>query len=317
MSRNSPSLFLRALPLAALALLAAGCGKGGTPPAAGGGGGKMTVFVTVLPQAYLAERIAGRHARVEVLVGPGQDPHTFEPAPKLMAMLAGAKLYFTVGMPFEEALCRKLGSAGAAAGPRIVDVRKGMQLLPAPEEEHEAAGHPHAANETDPHVWMSPRLAAVMGRTMCDALSAADPAHNADFESNLAILQADLGKLNERIARALAPFKGRTFFVYHPAFGYFAADYGLKQEAIETGGKAPDLRHIRELIDRAKADGVKVIFVQPQFSARTAETIASQIGGTVVAIDPEAKDYLANLQHVAEEIEKSLAAAGKAGNARE
>jgi zinc transport system substrate-binding protein len=237
-----------------------------------------------------------------------------------MAMLAGAKLYFTVGMPFEDALCRKLASAGGAAGPRIVDVRQGMRLLPAPEEQHEgehadAAGHHHAADETDPHVWMSPRLAATMARTMCDALCQADPAHEPSFELNLAILQGDLEKLNQRIARALAPFKGRTFFVYHPAFGYFAAEYGLKQEAIETGGKAPDLKHIRELIDRAKADGVKVIFVQPQFSARTAETIASQIGGTVVPMDPEAKDYLANLQHVAEEIEKSMAAgAAKEGS---
>jgi zinc transport system substrate-binding protein len=306
-------------------LLAAGCGKGDTSPA-GASAGRPVVFVTVLPQAYLAERIAGQHARVEVLVGPGQDPHTFEPAPKLMAMLAGAKLYFTVGMPFEDALCRKLASAGATAGPRIVDVRKGMQLLPAPEEEHQgehhdghdaahehadAAGHHHDADETDPHVWMSPRLAAAMARNMCDALGEADPAHRADFQRNLAALQADLEKVGERVARALAPFKGRTFFVYHPAFGYFAAEYGLKQEAIETGGKAPDLKHIRELIDRAKADGVKVIFVQPQFSARTAETIASQIGGTVVPMDPEARDYLANLQHVAEQIEKSLAAKGK------
>jgi zinc transport system substrate-binding protein len=269
------------------------------------------VFVTVLPEAYLAERIAGDHARVEVLVGPGQDPHTFEPAPKLMALLAGAKLYFTVGMPFEDALCRKLGSGGGA-GPQIVDVRKSIQLLPMAEHEHQGAAEPpgsrHPAGESDPHVWMSPRLAAIMARTMCEALSAADPAHEADFERNLAALQADLEKLNERIARALSPFKGRTFFVYHPAFGYFAAEYGLRQEAIETGGKAPDLKHIRELIDRAKADGVKVIFVQPQFSARTAETIASQIGGTVVPIDPEAKDYLRNLQHVAEEVEKSLAA---------
>jgi zinc transport system substrate-binding protein len=315
-------MMLSALSLAALSVLAFGCTKGGTAPGgAAAGGGKMIVFVTVLPEAYLTERIAGEHARVEVLVGPGQDPHTFEPAPKQMALLSGAKLYFTIGMPFEESLCRKLASGGGAAGPRIVDVRKGIQLLAAPEEEHEserqaghdAAVHPHTANETDPHVWMSPRLAATMVRTMCEALSQADPAHKADFQRNLAALQADLETLGQRIARALAPVKGRTFFVYHPAFGYFAAEYGLRQEAIETGGKAPDLKHIRELIDRAKADGVKVIFVQPQFSARTAETIASQIGGTVVAIDPEARDYLANLQHVAEEIEKSLKAEGTKG----
>jgi len=76
--------------------------------------------------------------------------------------------------------------------------------------------------------------------------------------------------------------------------------------AVETGGKSPGPRHLTELIARARADGVKVIFVQPQFSERAAGVIAEQIGGVVVPLDPLAKDYISNLERIGDEIRKAL-----------
>ena len=141
---------------------------------------------------------------------------------------------------------------------------------------------------------------------MCETLVEIDPAHKADYEKNLKQLDADLDALDAQLANELAPLKGRTFFVFHPAFGYFARDYGLKQEAVETGGKAPGPKHVKELIDKAKSEGVRVIFVEPQFSQQAAKAIADQIGGVVIPINPLAEDYIANLQDVARKIHDAL-----------
>lgn len=290
--------------------------------------GKPIVFVSVLPQAYLAERVAGEHMEVDVLVGPGQNPHMYAPTPKQMVRLSKAEVFFRVGVPFEQALLPKLAANRQL---RIVDTRRDIRLLAAGEHGHEHEGdlHPktkptheehrkhreHHGEDLDPHVWMSPRLAKVMARTMCETLVEIDPAHKADYRQNVKRLQADLDTLDKEIAAALAPLRGRTFYVFHPAFGYFARDYGLVQEAVETGGKSPGARHVKELIDKARAEGVRVIFVQPQFSELAARKIAERIDGAVVPIDPLAKGYIANLRDVARKIRRALSPATRPADA--
>ena len=153
---------------------------------------------------------------------------------------------------------------------------------------------------------MSPKLAAVQAKTICDAMCMAYPQHAVTFNKNLAALQADIAALDADIAKGLAPLRGRTFFVFHPAFGYLAAEFGLVQQAVEVGGKSPSLKNINSLIDKAKAEKVRVIFVEPQFSSQAARTIAREIGGAVVPIDPLAIDYLANMRAVAKAIASAL-----------
>jgi len=278
--------------LASLALLSAPCRRNAAPVK---DGDRLRVFVSILPQAYFVQRVGGEHVDVEVLVGPGQGPHNYEPTLKQMTRLAGARLYFRIGVPFEETLVRKLASFHQDL--RIVDTRRGIELHPA-EDDHEG--------RKDPHIWLSPKLASIQAGTICDALCEADPVNKADYRSNLARLQRDLAGLDARIAKALAPLRGRTFYVFHPAFGYFAEAYGLKQEAVEIGGRSPSARHIKELIEKARAEGVKVIFVQPQFSGTAAETIAAAIGGAVVRMDPLAPDYFRNLEEMTEKIQNAL-----------
>jgi zinc transport system substrate-binding protein len=174
------------------------------------------------------------------------------------------------------------------------------------------AGHatPSAAapsGEADPHFWLNPRYARIQAATIAKALAAADPAHADEFRKNLAAVEEDLGQLDARLAEALAPLKGRNLFVYHPAFGYFADAYGLRQVPVEIEGKEPTARQLARLIARAKAEGVRVIFVQPQFSAKSAEAVAAAIGGTVIRLDDLAKDYLANLADMAEKVRRALA----------
>lgn len=302
---------------ACLALVAsAGCSDKPRPS----GGAKPAVFACIAPHGYFARRIAGGLVDVQVLVGAGANPHTFEPAAIQMVALSRADLYLRAGMPFETALCDKL--AGMTGGPRIIDTLAGIELLG--EDEHDEHGE-HAQRDKgakqhaeadhqgkDPHVWLAPKLAAGQAASIRDAMCEAYPAHAEEFRRNAAALTAELDALDAKIAAALAPVKGRTFFVFHPAFSYFAAAYGLRQQAVETGGKSPSLKDIANLIANAKAQHVRVIFVLPQFSTQAATTIAGEIGGVVIHIDDLAEDYMNNMQSMAEKVRSALS--GEAGS---
>jgi len=270
--------------------------------------GKFRVVVSIPPQAYFVERVGGEYVKVQVLVGPGQSPHTFEPTPRQATGLARAHLYFTIGVPFEERLLEKITASGG--GVRVVDTCKGIKLrsMSADEPVHHEGEHEHesGAGRPDPHTWLSPRLAKIQAANICEGLMAVDPRHAATYERNLKALQADLDEVDARIAEALAPLKGRKFFVFHPAFGYFADAYGLKQVPVEIEGKSPGARQLAVLIEKARQEGVRVIFVQPQFSPRGAQAVAEAIGGAVVPIDPLARDYLKNLEHIAQQIKRAL-----------
>jgi zinc transport system substrate-binding protein len=294
--------------------------------------GRITVFTSILPQEYFVERIGGERVEVQALVTPGSSPATYEPTPRQMAALSEAKIFFRIGVPFENAFVPKIeGSMGTL---RIIDTRKGITLRRmkahhhhngereeadhagdeshAHEEEphhrehregddHHAAEkeHHHQEGGTDPHVWLSPRLVKVQARTIADALIEIDPAGKAAFERNLAAFLKDLDALDAHLVEALAPVKGKTFMVFHPAWGYFADAYGLEQEPIEIEGKDPSGRQLARIIDTAKEESVRVIFVQPQFSKESAKRIAKAIGGAVVPINPRARDYVDNLERVA------------------
>lgn len=257
----------------------------------------LRVFVSVLPQQYFLERIGGDRVAVEVLVGPGQSPATLDPTPKQMARLSSADLYVRIGVPFEEVLMDRLAEVNS--GLTIIDQREGLDLLILEEGHHHDDGHDHEAGDEDPHVWLSPKLALTQARTVAQALEKADPAGAAGYEANLAGFVADLESVDARIEAALAGLESREFFVFHPAYGYFADAYGLTQVAVEAEGKEPSGRQLARLIDRAKAAGVRVIFVQPQFSDKSARAVADAVGAAVVKMDPLALDYLDNLERMA------------------
>jgi zinc transport system substrate-binding protein len=291
---------------AGVLLLLSCTGESGDSP---GTDGKVKAFVSLVPQAYFVERIGGEYVSVGVMVGPGQSPHSYDPTPRQIAALSRARIYFSAGVPFEDVMLKKIASANENI--KIIDSRKGIALRELKGAHHDEDDGKedhleHLEGELDPHFWLDPKLAKVMAKTICEALVKIDPGHADEYRANLDTLAGDLDSLDAKITKALAPLKGRKFYVFHPAFGYFGASYGLVQTAVETGGKEPGPKRLAALIGKAKADGVKVIFVQAQFSKKTAETIAKEIGGTVVPIDPLAKDYLKNLESMAEKISGAL-----------
>ncbi len=282
-----------------------------------GGDGRVRAVVSILPEAYFVERIGGDRVQVDVLVQPGQSPHTYEPTPAQIGALARAQVYFAVGgMPFETRLLEKITATNRQM--RVVDTRQGVKLryMTADEAGFEAAEHDaqtgrtgKGAGEPDPHFWLSPQSAKVLAANVCSGLKAVDAAGGEQYEANLKALQGDLDAVDARLTAALAPLRGRAFITYHPAFGYFADAYGLKQVPVEIEGKSPSAKDIAALIQKAKKENVKVVFVQPQFSPKSAEAIAAAIGGAVVPMDDLARDYIHNLESMAQKVETALGGA--------
>ncbi|MGQ9481985.1 metal ABC transporter solute-binding protein, Zn/Mn family [Chloroflexus sp.] len=248
----------------------------------------MQVMVSILPQKYFVERVGGDRVKVDVMVGPGASPATYEPKPEQLTALSQAKAYFSIGVPFEQAWLERIQSANPAM--LLVDTTAGIERMPM------GAG----GRNRDPHIWLSPTLVKIQAQTIAEALARIDPEHATAYQSRLDGFIADIDALDASIRKTLEGVSQRKFMVFHPSWGYFARDYGLEQIPIEIGGQEPSAAELAALIERARAEQIKVIFAQPQFSTRAAETIASQIGGEVLLINPLNPDWLGNLQTVAE-----------------
>lgn len=282
--------------------------------------GPLRVFVGVPPLQTFVEAVGGDRARVQSLVQAGQSPHAFEPTPGQVAALGSADLYVGIGIPFEAAQLPRIRAANPRL--RVLDARDGLKLRAIEAHDHADEGeddrhqgqHPpdgHAdkgpadLNELDPHVWTSPPLAKRIAAQVRDALSEMDPANAEAYGTNFASFAARLDDLDRAIRAQLDPVTNRRFMVYHPAWGYFADTYGLVQVPIEKGGKEPGPRSLTEILARARREGVKVIFVQPQSSRKLADQVAAALGGRVVVIDPLSADYEGALLQAAREIAAS------------
>ncbi|MFZ5775331.1 MAG: metal ABC transporter solute-binding protein, Zn/Mn family [Thermodesulfobacteriota bacterium] len=269
---------------------------------------KTRVYVTVPPQAFLAKQLTdGEEVEVLTLIGRGQDPHTFEPTPRQAAALAAARIFFTVELPFERQLVNKVRAGNPSL--KVVDTTSGISHLPMTDDHHHggAAHDVHGAeSQWDPHVWMTPANLQRMATVMATALGEEMPARRQAIDRNLAALDEELAGLERRITARLSPHRGKTFYVFHPGFGYFANAFGLTQKAVETGGKTPSPRQIATLIRQAQQDRVRVIFVQPQFDTKSAATVASGINGSVMPIDSLAENVTENLDRIATAIAESM-----------
>ena len=258
-------------------------------------GEKIRVFVSILPQAGLVERIGGERVKVTVLVGPGESPATYSPSPRQLAELSKAKIFVRVGVPFEEGFIDKIRETYPKL--KIVDQRDNVRLLRSECEHDHDQDHDHG--ETDPHIWLDPKRVKVQAQNIGKALVEVDPENIAVYNTNMLKLIAELEALDKKIGVLMAPYRGKVLLVYHPAFGYFADAYGLRQVAVEAGGKEPGGKQLANVIEQARELKAKVIFVQPQFSKKSARLVAEAIGGRVVAMDPLARDVISNLEKMA------------------
>jgi zinc transport system substrate-binding protein len=290
-----------ALMIALLAGTAVGCGNRPDPAS----GGKLHVMVSILPQKYFVERVGGEYVDVGVMVEPGASPATYEPKPAQLKALSSAVAYFSIGVPFENAWLDKI--AGANQEMMMVDTIAGVERMPMGAHQHhdeegdeEEAEGEQAEGVLDPHVWLSPELVKVQSQAIYEALIELDPAHEAEYKANLDAFIVDVDALEADIRETLSGRKSDKFMVFHPSWGYFARDFGLEQIPVEVGGQEPSAQELAHLIEEAKEEGIQVVFAQPEFSTRDAETIAQEIGGEVLLISPLAPDWLENMRQVAQ-----------------
>ena len=274
--------------------------------------GRPIIFVSIPPQAYFADKLAGDRAAVHVLLPPGVDSHSYEPRPSQLQALANASLYVRTGADFENASWDRI--RGANRGMTVVDGREGVALRHMTSEE--AAGHSHGhdhghahdhgAGDPDPHIWLDPRNMQRQVRQMSEALQEIDPDNAEIYAEREAEIAAELEALDEELRAILRPVEGKTFWVYHPAWGYFADAYGLRQAAIQQEGKDPGVQSMERLVRRAQAEGVSVIFGERQFDTRRAKVVADEIGAEVAELDPLAENYPENLRAVATAIRDAV-----------
>ena len=267
----------------------------------------LKVFVPIPPLKSLAEAVGGSRVVVSVLVPPGADPHTFEPKPRQMTELARARAYFALGMPFEEILLSRI--ARTTPSLKVLRVDRGIPRIPmegpSHEEEEAQEGHHHEEG-LDPHVWLSPRNGLVLVQNLRDDLCALDPAGAGTYRRNAQALSDRIRALDRDLTSLFAPRKGMTLLVFHPAWGYFCRDYGLVQLAVEAEGKEPKPAQMKALIDQGRERKVKVLFVQPQISSKSAATLAKALNARVVKADPLAEDWLGNLRRQARIFREAL-----------
>lgn len=261
--------------------LLSGCGPEEQPTSSAA----LNVTVSILPQKYFVERIGGENVAVNVMVLPGESPATYEPKPDQLRALSEAQAYVSIGVPFENAWLARISSANPDM--LMVDTTQGIERLGDPE-------HP------DPHIWLSPRLVKIQAQTIYEALAQLDPEHQATYQANLERFLEDIDALDADIRSTLSGLEQRKFMVFHPSWSYFARDYDLEMIPIEIGGQEPSAAELAALVERAQEEDIRVIFAQPQFSTEKAQTIAAEIGGEVLLIDPLAPDWLDNLRRVAE-----------------
>lgn len=286
----------------------------------------LPIFVSIPPQKWLVEQIGRDLVNIQVLLDKGQEPHTYQPSPEKITALFRSRLYFTIGMPFERQIARKITSHKEShkdtknTGLQLIDITPSIHKIALEVHGHDGHNdhHDHQEDEkkyeneelpqehADPHVWLDPRNGEKMAAAIADALAAADPKHTALYQQNFEKLKKRLTRLHQELEQQLAPFQGASFFVFHPAFGYFAHAYGLHQQAVEVEGKAPSPKQLFALVKQAKRDKIKVLFVQPQFDKKNALTVAHAIKGKLVELNPLQENIEQNLRQMANAIQAAF-----------
>ncbi|MFW0703279.1 metal ABC transporter solute-binding protein, Zn/Mn family [Aliarcobacter butzleri] len=284
---------------------------------------KPQLTVNILPQKYFVEKIVKDKFDINVMVKPGSSPHNFEPKPSQMKSLASSKVYFLVGDPSEQAWIEKFKQN--AKDTLFVDTTVGIERIPMvahkhhdeeDEDEHEGHAHheheheheehaDHAESGLDPHTWLDPISVKVQAKNIYEAMLKIDQKNSDFYKANYEEFLKELDNLDTEIKNILAPYKDKAFMVFHPSWGYFAKRYDLEQISIEMEGKEPKPNELVKLVEEAKKHDIKIVFVAPQFSQKSAKTISQSIGANVVSIDPLSGDWKNDLLKTAQEIANS------------
>jgi zinc transport system substrate-binding protein len=261
---------------------------------------KITISAGISPVSSLIKSISASD-KIFTLLPENASPASYDLTPSQLLQVMKSDFFFTAGTPFERHIVSKLSKIEKKVV--IIDLSKDLDLLHLPH-----AGHDHkcSASDFDPHFWLSPDLMSKAMATVTRTLINFRPENRETYQRKYEKLKIRLKNLKTEMNSLLADCRGKSMFVYHPAFGYLTDPRGIKQISIENLGKKPGARHLKEYLETAKANNIKSIFVQKQFPVKTALSLSRYLKCKIVYLDPMVDDYFADIIDLCSTLKNSL-----------
>jgi len=270
------------------------CGRNGSDQ------GNKIITVSIAPFKYFVEEIAGNDFTVNIMVPAGADPHTYEPFPEQINKLRKSAGYISNGyLGFEMNWLDRFYETN----PAMKKLSLGDGIDPLASEHHHAGGHLEGA---DPHYWVSPRCALVIAESVEKFLSELNPLRKQKYETNYQLLISKIQEVDAKAKELFSQLSSKDFMIYHPNLAYIARDYGLEEIPVEFEGKEPTPFRMKELIDRARKDNLKTIFVQVEYDTKNAKAIAGEIGAKIILIDPLSENWQKSTMDIINALHTSL-----------
>jgi zinc transport system substrate-binding protein len=285
---------MRKLFLFLIIILIASCGRQSNNAS------ERIITVSIAPFKYFIEAIAGNDFKVNVMVPAGSDPHVYEPFPEQINNLRKSVGYISNGyLGFEMNWLERFYETNRT----MKKLSLGNNIVPITGEHHHEGEHVEGA---DPHYWVSPKCASVMAGDIKDFLTQLNPSESVKYETNYQALLLKIQAIDIKAKELFGSVKQKSIMIYHPNLAYLARDYTLTEISVEYEGKEPSPSRLRELIDLARRDNLKTIFIQKEYDTKNANAIAGEIGAKLIVIDPLSADWLTATTDIIDALYKSM-----------
>jgi zinc transport system substrate-binding protein len=261
---------------------------------------KPVISVSIIPQQYFIEQLAGGLAEVNVMIPPGASPATYEPTVSQLGKLDRSAVYMRIGyVGFEQSWMEKITSVNP--GMKIVDLSEGVEII-AEDAGDGGDHHGHAHHGTDPHIWMSTINVRIIARNIHKELLLLFPGEKEYLQAQFDLFSHSLDSLHLAINSKLEELENRTFMIYHPALTYYARDFALEQLSLEIEGKSPSPMHLKKMTDLARMNHISKILIQSQFDRKNAEILARETGSEIIQFDPLDLQWGDQMYYIAEQL---------------
>jgi zinc transport system substrate-binding protein len=267
--------------------------------------GDRIITVSIAPFKYFVEGIAGADFKVNIMVPAGADPHTYEPFPEQINKLRKSEAYISNGyLGFEMNWLSRFYETNST----MKKLSLNEKITPIASSHHHEGEHVEGA---DPHYWVSPKCAMIMASSVKEFLCVLNPSQKEKYTRNYQELVLKIQDVDNKAQELFAGIPNRSFMIYHPNLAYLARDYGLEEIPVEFEGKEPPPSRMKDLIDRARKDAIKTIFVQREYDTKNAKAIAHETRAEIRIIDPLSEDWEGATTDIINALHKSLIESSK------
>jgi len=251
---------------------------------------KKMVCVSILPQKYFVEKIAGDLVDINVLLPPGANPRYYSIMPSQMKEISRSSAWLRIGqIPFEKSWGKKIRQTNPKMKVYDTSARADWIITKADTVNFTGA---------DPHIWMSPVEVKKIASESYKALIKTLPEDSVVLTANYKKWIVEIDSLNQEIKKSFKNLLQRKFIIFHPSLTYFARDYNLEQIPLEIEGKEPSARQMGDIINLAKKENIHIVLLQKGFNMDNAHQLAREINGKIIIIDPFDEHWEKQLRNI-------------------